>query len=243
MTSLHKGIVLAGGRGTRLGDLTRVTSKQLLPVYDRPMVHYPLATLDAAGIRDVLVISTPEHLPLYRRLLGDRTGSGASLSYATQPEPDGIARALNIAATFLDASPCVLALGDNLFLDDVSFLPPALARHRGATVFTHRVDDTSDYGTVALAPDGTVLSITEKPDTPGPGHAVTGLYVLDATAPDRAAQLTPSPRGELEITDLLRSYLDTGDLHATPLPTTTTWFDAGTPDSLLAAANHVAASR
>jgi glucose-1-phosphate thymidylyltransferase len=238
----YKGIVLAGGRGTRLFPLTAIVSKQLQPIYDKPMVYYPLTTLMLAGIRDILVISTPEDLPRFQSLLGDGERWGVSLSYAEQAEPKGIAQALLIAEAFLDGSPSVLLLGDNLIFGDLAFLRVGIERNGdGATVFAYQVGDPRAYGVVEFDEGFRVLSLEEKPENPRSSWAVPGLYVYGADAPARTAALTPSARGELEITDLNRSYLASGDLKAGPMGRGIAWLDTGTPESLLDAANFVAA--
>lgn len=243
--STRKGILLAGGTGTRLFPLTSAVSKQLLPIYDKPMVYYPLSALMLAGLREILVITTPHDRPLFERLLGDGSRFGVRLSYAEQATPDGVARALIIAAEvgFLTgAEPAALALGDNLFYGHnlSRQLREVAADPAGATVFAARVADPRPYGVVEFADDGRVLSIEEKPAHPKSPYAIPGLYFFDASAPALARTLRPSARGELEITDLQRLYLEQGGLRVVPFGRGTAWLDTGTPDSLLDAAQFVA---
>lgn len=232
-----RGIILAGGRGTRLYPATAVVSKQLLPVYDTPMVFHPLALLMRAGIREALLISTPEALPLFRMLLGDGERFGMRLAYAEQDAPRGIAEALIIAEPFLAGRGSVLVLGDNLFIGNATpkLLRRALLRRSGASVFAVEVDDPRSFGVVNLDVSGRVLGLEEKPALPRSNLAVTGLYVYDGDAPALARALAPSARGELEITDLNRAYLGRGALAVERLPIGEQWYDTGTPDSLLAA--------
>ncbi len=236
-----KGILLAGGSGTRLHPITLAASKQLLPVYDKPMVYYPLTTLMLAGIRDVLVISTPADLPQFRRLLGDGTRLGMRFSYAEQASPDGIAQAFLIGRDWIGGQACALALGDNLiFADHLSAaLQSAACRQLGATVFAYRVRDPERYGVVTFDDTGRATTIVEKPDRPQSNWAVTGLYFYDHRVCDFAAQIRPSARGELEITDLNRMYLEEGTLHVDRLGRGCAWLDAGKPESLLHAATFV----
>lgn len=240
----RRGIVLAGGSGTRLFPLTIAVSKQLMPVYDKPMVYYPLSVLMLAGIREILIISTPQDLPLFKRLLGDGSQFGISLSYAEQPSPDGLAQAFIIAANagFLDEkSPSALVLGDNLFYghDFQRSVQAATAREDGATVFGYHVSNPTAYGVVEFAPDGRVLSLEEKPAHPKSNFAVPGLYFYDRSVVGLARSLKPSARGELEITDLNRRYLEQGRLKVEIIGRGTAWLDTGTHDSLLDAAQFV----
>jgi glucose-1-phosphate thymidylyltransferase len=236
-----KGILLAGGSGTRLHPMTQVASKQLLPVYDKPMVYYPLTTLMLAGIRDILVISTPEDLPQFRRLLGDGARFGVRFAYAEQKRPEGIAQAFLIGRDWIAGEACALALGDNLIHADhlSALLRAAAARPQGATVFAYQVRDPERYGVVSFDAAGRAVEIVEKPAAPQSNWAVTGLYFYDRTVSDLARTIRPSGRGELEITDLNRLYLEAGLLAVERLSRGCAWLDAGTPDSLLQAAAFV----
>ena len=238
---MQKGILLAGGSGTRLNPMTLAASKQLLPVYDKPMIYYPLSVLMLAGIRDILVISTPNDLPQFRRLLGDGSKFGIRFTYAVQPSPDGLAQAFLIGRDWLEEQPCALALGDNLiFADHLSVsLRAATARTVGASVFAYQVRDPERYGVVNMDAAGRPLEIAEKPAAPVSNWAVIGLYFYDARVGEMAAQVKPSARGELEITDLNKMYMEEGSLHVERLGRGCAWLDAGTPDSLLQAATFV----
>lgn len=239
----RRGILLAGGSGTRLYPATQVVSKQLLPLYDKPMVYYPLSVLMLAGIREILLISTPEDLPRFARLLGDGRQWGLRLHYRAQARPEGIAQALMLAEEFLQGGPSALVLGDNVFYGHglSSLLQQASAQPEGATVFAYRVEDARRYGVVAFDADGRAVDLQEKPAQPRSNHAVTGLYFYDGQAPALARQLRPSARGELEITDLNRLYLQQGQLTVQRLGRGYAWLDTGTPDALLEASQFVAA--
>ncbi|WP_051248864.1 glucose-1-phosphate thymidylyltransferase RfbA [Inquilinus limosus] len=236
-----KGIILAGGSGTRLHPLTLATSKQLMPVYDKPMVYYPLSVLMLAGIREVLVISTPHDMPQFQRLLGDGSQWGMTIEYAVQPSPDGLAQAYIIGADFVAGGPSALILGDNIYHGHglPELLASAAGRPSGASVFAYHVDDPERYGVVNFGADGRAAAIEEKPRNPTSNWAVTGLYFYDAEVVDIAANLKPSARGELEITDVNRAYLERGRLHVEKMGRGFAWFDMGTHDSLLEAASYV----
>ena len=237
----RKGIILAGGSGTRLYPVTLGVSKQLLPIYDKPMIYYPLSVLMLAGIREIAVITTPEDQAQFRRTLGDGSQWGISLTYIEQPSPDGLAQAYILAERFLDGAPSAMVLGDNLFFGHS--LPEVLVeagkQKDGGTVFGYHVADPERYGVVDFAEDGSVRSIIEKPSNPASNFAVTGLYFLDGTAPERAKGVKPSPRGELEITTLLESYLEDGSLRVSKIGRGFAWLDTGTHASLLDAGNFV----
>ena len=238
--TITKGIVLAGGRGSRLFPLTLAVNKHLLPVHDKPMIYYPLATLMLAGVRDILIIGNAGDLASYQRLLGDGGHLGARFTYAAQPSPRGIADAFLVGESFLDGAGCVLALGDNLFWGHLDFLRDALAHPRGATIFAYPVQDPSRYGVVTLDANGGVLAVDEKPKRPPSHLAIPGLYVVDARASTIARTVAASARGELEIVGVLRAYLATGELRAVRLGRGMAWLDLGTSQSLLAASELVA---
>jgi glucose-1-phosphate thymidylyltransferase len=239
----RKGIVLAGGSGTRLYPLTIAVSKQIMPVYDKPMIYYPISILMLSGIREILLISTPTDLPLFKQLLGNGSQFGVRFQYAEQPSPDGLAQALTIAGDvgFLNNEPATLILGDNLFYghDLPSSLRTAMQRAKGATIFGYRVADPTAYGVVEFDETGKAISLEEKPKKPKSNYAIPGLYFYDADVVELARNLKPSPRGELEITDLNRLYLERGDLKVELLSRGTAWLDTGTHDSLLDAAEFV----
>lgn len=239
----RKGIVLAGGSGTRLHPLTSVVSKQLMPVYDKPMIFYPISTLMLAGIQDILIISTPEELPRFESLLGDGSDWGVNFSYCVQPSPDGLAQAFLLGESFIDGSPCTLILGDNLYYghDLQSSLVNAGQQTEGATVFGYHVHDPERYGVVDFDENWHALSIEEKPTLPKSNYAVTGLYFYDHQVVDLAKEVKPSIRGELEITDLNNLYLQQGNLKVELMGRGSAWLDTGTIDSLLDAANFIAA--
>jgi glucose-1-phosphate thymidylyltransferase len=238
---MRKGIILAGGSGTRLYPLTRGVSKQLMPVYDKPMIYYPLSVLILSGIRDILIITTPEDQEQFRRLLGDGNELGLSISYAVQPNPGGLAQAFHIGADFVGSDPSTLILGDNIFYGHglTELLSSAGSRDEGATVFGYYVKDASAYGVISFDAEGRAETIEEKPAQPRSNYAVTGLYFYDGKAVDYAHNLKPSPRGELEITDLNRLYLEAGTLNVEYMGRGFAWLDTGTHASLLDAANFV----
>ncbi len=240
MSHVTKGIILAGGTGTRLDPLTRVACKQLLPLYDKPMIYYPISTLMLGGVREMLLITTPDDAPAFARLLGDGSALGLSLSYAVQPEPGGLAQAFLIGENFLAGAGATLILGDNIFYGKLDFFRAALRQTEGATIFGYHVRDPERFGVVEFDREGRVLGLEEKPAHPRSHYAVTGLYVYDGTVVERAQALRPSARGELEITDLHRSYLRDGRLRVEQLGRGIAWLDTGTPASLLEAGNYIA---
>ena len=237
----RKGIILAGGTGSRLFPITAAVSKQLMPIYDKPMIYFPLSVLMLSGIREIVMVTTPEDQPQFIRLMGNGSQWGLQITYIEQPSPDGLAQAYLLAEDFLDGAPSAMVLGDNIFFGHglPDLLAAAHAQTTGGTVFGYRVADPERYGVVAMAADGTVTQIIEKPEFPPSNYAVTGLYFLDGTAPERARSITPSERGELEITSLLQSYLSDGALTVKQMGRGYAWLDTGTHESLLDAGNFV----
>ena len=236
-----KGIILAGGRGTRLYPLTTVTSKQLLPIYDKPMIYYPLATLMLGGIRDILIISTPIDLPQYEKLLGDGSQWGVNISYKVQPKPEGLPQAFILGEEFIGNDQVVLILGDNLFYGKLNFFHDAIEQNKGGTIFAYRVEHPEEYGVVEFDTSGKVLSIEEKPKQPKSHYAIPGLYIFDNHVSAVSKQIKPGKRNELEITDVHKHYLDTGTLRVKLIGRGVAWLDTGTPGNLVDAGNFIRA--
>jgi len=237
---LRKGIILAGGNGTRLHPMTRIICKQLLPVYDKPLIYYPLSTLMLLGIRDILIISTPDDTPVFEKLFGSGSQLGLTISYAVQERPEGIAQALIIGKEFINQRPAALILGDNIFYGNYSMIRDARNFDTGATIFTYKVNNPQRYGVVEFDNSGKPSTIVEKPQNPKSNYVVTGLYFYDATCIERATQLKPSARGELEITDLNRTYLNENSLNVIKLGRGMAWLDTGTPEAMLEAGDFIA---
>lgn len=236
----RKGIILAGGSGTRLDPLTRIVCKQLLPIYDKPMIYYPLSVLMLGGIRDILIISTPKDLPMFKMLFGDGSRLGLHIEYVEQAKPDGIAQAFLLGESFLAGDGAALILGDNIFHGKLDFVRAALARTEGASICACPVKDPERYGVIEFDAEGRAISIEEKPKQPRSNYAVPGFYVYDNQIVDVTRSLKPSPRGELEITDVNRAYMSRGQLYVEPLGRGVAWLDTGTPDSLMEASNYIA---
>lgn len=236
----RKGIILAGGAGSRLDPLTRIVCKQLLPVYDKPMIYYPLSVLMLGGIREILIISTPKDLPMFKMLFGDGSSLGLRIEYVEQARPDGIAQAFLLGESFLAGEGASLVLGDNIFHGKLDSIRAALSRTKGATIFACPVRDPERYGVIEFDTDGRAISIEEKPKAPKSNYAVPGFYVYDESIVETCRSLKPSPRGELEITDVNRAYLSRNELFVEPLGRGVAWLDTGTPESLMEASNYIA---